>query len=127
MMLKKILLFLILSFSAFALKIDDVDMNKTVKVGERASKTFKLSNSKKYPLRYRLSIENNVKGVKVIPSTLLIPAFSEKSFKVSVEGINKGEKVYFLVLDEEPINLQTEGSSAKIKMKYRIEQKYMVE
>lgn len=127
MMLKKILLFLILSFSAFALKIDDVDMNKTVKVGERASKTFKLSNDKKYPLRYRLSIENNVKGVKVIPSTLLIPAFSEKSFKVSVEGINKGEKVYFLVLDEEPINLQTEGSSAKIKMKYRIEQKYMVE
>lgn len=127
MMLKKILLFLILSFSAFALKIDDVDMNKTVKVGERASKTFKLSNDKKYPLRYRLSIENNVKGVKVIPSTLLIPAFSEKSFKVSVEGINKGEKVYFLVLDEEPINLQTEGSSAKIKMKYRIEQKYTVE
>lgn len=126
-MIKKILLFFILSFSMFALKINDTDMDVSIKMGEKREKTFTLTNDKSYPLRYKLSIENNIKGVSVTPKTLVIPAFEKKEFKVSVFGDKKGEKKYFLVLEENGLNLDKKGSSAKIKMKYRIKQKYGVE
>lgn len=126
-MIKKTLLFLILSMSIFALRTSDINMDIKVKEGEKGSKTFILENAKEYPLRYRLSIENDVYGVKVTPNTLLIPAFSSKSFEVLVDGDTQGEKSYFLILEEEILNLKSEGSNAKIKMKYRIEQKYVVE
>lgn len=118
---------MILSMSIFALRTSDINMDIKVKEGEKGSKTFILENAKEYPLRYRLSIENDVYGVKVTPNTLLIPAFSSKSFEVLVDGDTQGEKSYFLILEEEILNLKSEGSNAKIKMKYRIEQKYVVE
>lgn len=126
-MIKKTLLFMILSMSIFALRTSDINMDIKVKEGEKGSKIFILENAKEYPLRYRLSIENDVYGVKVTPNTLLIPAFSSKSFEVLVDGDTQGEKSYFLILEEEILNLKSEGSNAKIKMKYRIEQKYVVE
>lgn len=127
MMIKKILLFLILSLSTFALKSPDVDMNVSVKVGERREKKFTLINDKSYPLRYKLSIADGSGAESVTPTTLLIPAFEKKDFQVSVIGKSKGEKKYKLILEEDALNLNQGGSSAKIKMKYRIEQKYVVE
>lgn len=127
MMIKKILLFLILSLSTFALKSPDVDMNVSVKVGEKREKKFTLINDKSYPLRYKLSIANGSGAESVTPTTLLIPAFEKKDFQVSVIGKSKGEKKYKLILEEDALNLNQGGSSAKIKMKYRIEQKYVVE
>lgn len=127
MMIKKILLFLIFSLSIFALKSPDIDMDISVKVGEKREKKFTLINDKSYPLRYKLSIANGSGVESVTPATLLIPAFERKDFKVSVVGKNKGEKKYKLILEEDALNLNQGGSSAKIKMKYRIEQKYVVE
>lgn len=126
-MLKKFLLMMLLSVSTFAFRISDTDLDLKVKVKEKKEKEFTLKNDSNYILRYELSLEDNTNEVKVIPSTLLVPAFGEKSFRVLVRGETQGEKKYFLILDENPINLEKKGSTAKVKMKYRIEQKYVVE
>lgn len=126
-MIKGIILFMVLSISTFAFRISDTKLDLKVKVGEKKEKTFILKNDNKYSLRYKLGLENNVKGVMITPTTILIPAYGQKEFKVSVEGISKGEKRYKLILDEDVIGVRTQGSSAKIKMKYRIAQKYIVE
>lgn len=115
------------SISVFAFRISETDLDLKVGVNEKQEKEFTLKNDSNYILRYELSLEDSTNEVKVIPSTLLIPAFGEKSFRVLVRGANKGEKRFFLVLDENPISLEQKGSIAKVKMKYRIEQKYVVE
>lgn len=125
-MLKKIVFFLILSVASFAFKIDSLDFDKTIAIDEKATQVYTLTNNKNYPLRYQLSIEESDKNISVTPKTLLIPAHSEKKFSVAVTGASKGEKHYFLILEEEGVNLENKGSYAKLKMKYRIEHKYWV-
>lgn len=126
-MVKKIFLFMMLSISVFAFRISETDLDLKVSVNEKKEKEFTLKNDNNYILRYELSLEDSTNEVKVIPSTLLVPAYGEKSFRVLVRGESKGEKRFFLVLDENPISLEQKGSTAKVKMKYRIEQKYVVE
>ena len=126
-MIKKIIFFMILSVSTFALRINDTDLDLKVKLGERKVKEFILKNDNNYILRYKISLMENSEEVSVSPSTLLIPAFEEKKIKIVVRGMIKGEKKYKLILEEDKLDLKTKGSSAKIKMKYRIEQKYVVE
>lgn len=125
-MLKKIIFFLILNVGAFAFKIDNLDFDGTMGIGSKESKSYVLTNTKNFPLRYRLNIEGNPENIVVSPKTIIVPPHSEKSFSIVVTGKKEGENHYFLILEEEGLNLENKGSFAKLKMKYRIEQKYWV-
>lgn len=118
---------MLLSISTFAFTINETALDLKVKVGERKEKKFILENENTYALRYKISLEGSNKEVKVTPNILIVPSFEQKEFEISVMGITKGEKKYKLILEEDAIDLKSKVSSAKIKMKYRIEQKYVVE
>lgn len=125
-MIKKIILFMILCVSSFAFKISSTNFDKEMGIGESKSEVYTIYNKKNYPLRYKASIEKNPTNIKVEPKNILIPANSSKDIEVSVVGDKVGEQRYFLLLEEEALNLENSGTQAKLKMKYRIEHKYRV-
>lgn len=129
-MLKKIgmiLVFLVLSVCSFGLKIDSVDFDEKIKVGESVTKEFTLLNSNDTHIQYMLEVEGKPKNIKVEPSNIVIPPFESKKFKITVVGDKIGENSYFLVLRENKLNIDEKVTQVKVKMNYRIEQKYIVE
>lgn len=126
-MIKKIILFVILSFSTFAFKIDEVKFDKIVPLGKSVTKEFTLENTKDKGVRYMLSIEGNKKNISVTPTKIILQGKEKGKFKVTVKGEPKGKGEYFLVIDEKYLDLNKESTQMKINMKYRIKQKYTVE
>lgn len=121
-----ITLFFIFSTLIMGLKIDDVDFNQEIFLGEVATKEFFLENKKTETLRYKFSIEETDENVHVRPTVLILKPGDRKSFKVIAEGNKTGEYRYFLVLQEEVINLEKSKKEMRVKMKYRLKQKYNV-
>lgn len=126
-MIKKIILFVILSFSTFAFKIDEVKFDKIVPLGKSVIKEFTLENTKDKGVRYMLSIEDNKKNISVTPTKIILQGKEKGKFRVTVKGEQKGKGEYFLVIDEKYLDLNKESTQMKINMKYRIKQKYTVE
>lgn len=126
-MIKKIIFFFLISLNIFAFKIDSLNFDQKIKIGEKASKEFFLENNKDNIVRYKISIEGNKKNIKVSPNNLIISKGKSKSFTITIDGKGKlGEHTYFLIIEEEVVNLEKKESAAKIKLKYRIEQKYYI-
>lgn len=128
-MLKNIgilLIFLILSVCSFSLKIDSVDFDKEISIGGIATKEFTLQNPNDTHVQYQLEIEKKPKNIKVEPSNFIIPPFESKKFRITVVGDKVGKNSYFLVLKENKLNIDEEVTQVKVKMNYRIEQKYIV-
>lgn len=107
----------------YALKIDDLKFDKTIKQNEIEKKEFTLTNSEIDEKIYRLSIEDD-KNVKVLPNIIQLKPFENKKIQIQVKGIgNKGERNYFLVIKEiekikqNKINI---NKSVKIKQTYKI-------
>lgn len=123
----KLLLFLLLNLSTFAFKINSLDFNKNIKIGDYGEKEYKIINTTTTPIKYTLDIENSLNNINITPKTFIIPEGKTKNFKIIVNGIKKGNYTYFLTILEETLNLNLNTNNAKIKMKYRIEHKYSVD
>lgn len=121
-----IILFFVFSTFSMGLKIDDVDFDQEMVLGEKATKEFFLENKKNEIPRYKLGIEEREKSVSVKPQVLILRPGDRKSFKVTAQGKRQGEYRYFLILQEEMIDLEKNKKDVKIKTKYRIRQKYNV-
>ena len=124
--MRKILIFLFINVSLFALNIDSTRLDLQLVMGQRAKKSFTIVNNKDYPLRYSSYIEKNGENIKVSPNFFILPAHSKKVIEITVFGEKRGEYRYFWILEEEKLDLNSKGNSVKLNMKYRIEQKYVV-
>lgn len=116
-----------MGISVFAIKIDETKFDKKVILGSSTSKKFTLTNNKDKVIRYNLSVEGDKKNISVEPKRLLIGSGESKSFTVKVSGDKQGKASYYLVVDEDIIDLKPEANQMKIKMKYRFKQNYEVE
>ena len=125
--MKKILIFLFINISIFALNIDSTKLDLKLKMGQKAKKSFTIINNKNYPLKYNSYIEKGDKNISINPSFFILPAHSEKIVEMTIFGEQKGEYKYFWVLEENRVNLSSNGNNMKLNMKYRIEHKYIVE
>lgn len=121
-------MFLMITISSFAIKVDDVKFNKVVKQGESVEKAFTLTNNKDVVVKYTLNIENpsENKNIEVTPKTILMLPKQKKQFKIKVKGEGVGEKSYYLNVKENSIDLKTQKNDLKINMVYRFQQKYTV-
>lgn len=124
-MVKKILLFFILSVSVFCLEISDMRFDKEIELGKKVSKEFTLENNSEKDKVYRLGIEGD-KNVKVKPNIINLKKFEKKKFKVEAIGKTKGNHQYYLIIKETKNLNKTNEEGVEILKNLRILQKYNV-
>lgn len=126
--LRLIIIFLSVFNGIFAIKLNDLDFDKSILKGDAVEKIFIIENNSNEKMRYIFTIENEKvnKNIEIDPKRLLLLPHEKKEFKIKIKGDKYGEKNYFLVIDEKSLNLLESDSQVKINRKYRIEQSYIV-